>query len=370
MKAEYRRLGDFIRQVDVRNKEQKVSRLVGLTIDKAFIPSVANTIGTDISNYKIIRKKQFACSLMQVSRDGKMPVAMFEEKEAIMSPAYPMFEVHSSNLLPDYLMLWFLRPEFDREASFYAVGGVRGSLEWNDFCDMMLPVPPIEEQRRIVEQYQTVERRIKNNERLIALLEETAQTIFRHRFVENIDPNNLPEGWRMGILSDIAYYCTDRIDTAELNDSTYISTENMIKDRGGIKNAESVPSGKCIRFRSEDILISNIRPYFKKIWRSTFDGGCSADVLCIRTKSEFYPEYTYSIVERGNFFDYVTAGSKGTKMPRGDREWNMKYEIPIPETIVMDKYHKDVKALRDFIANLRKEIVLLIALKETLTNKL
>ena len=204
MKTEYRRLGDYIRQVDVRNKEQKVSRLVGLTIDKAFIPSVANTIGTDISNYKIIRKKQFACSLMQVSRDGKMPVAMFEEKEAIMSPAYPMFEVHSSDLLPDYLMLWFLRPEFDREASFYAVGGVRGSLEWNDFCDMMLPVPPIEEQRRIVEQYQTVERRIKNNERLIALLEDTAQTIFRHRFVDNIDPNNLPKGWRMGHINDIA----------------------------------------------------------------------------------------------------------------------------------------------------------------------
>ena len=204
MRTGYKRLGDYIRQVDVRNKELKVSRLVGLTIDKSFIPSVANTIGTDISNYKIIREKQFACSLMQVSRDGKMPVAMFEDDEAIMSPAYPMFEVHSSDLLPDYLMLWFLRPEFDREASFYAVGGVRGSLEWNDFCDMMLPVPTIEEQRRIVEQYQTVERRIKNNERLIALLEDTAQTIFRHRFVDNIDPNNLPEGWRQCTLGDIA----------------------------------------------------------------------------------------------------------------------------------------------------------------------
>ena len=372
MKAEYRRLGDYIRQVDVRNKEQKVDLLLGLSIEKRFIPSIANTIGTDMSSYKIVEPMQFAYVPVTSRNGDKITIALYKGSEkATISQAYTVFEVTDTDtLMQDYLMLWFLRPEFDRYARFKSHGSAREVFDWDEMCNVMLPVPPIEEQRRIVEQYQTVEHRIKNNERLIALLEDTAQTIFRHRFVENIDPNNLPEGWRMGILSDIAYYCTDRIDTAELNDSTYISTENMIKDRGGIKNAESVPSGKCIRFRSEDILISNIRPYFKKIWRSTFDGGCSADVLCIRTKSEFYPEYTYSIVERDNFFDYVTAGSKGTKMPRGDREWNMKYEIPIPETIVMDKYHKDVKALRDFIANLRKEIVLLTALKETLTNKL
>jgi type I restriction enzyme S subunit len=103
---EYKRLGDYIREVNVRNKDLKVTKLVGLTIDKAFIPSVANVIGTDLSNYKVIRKEQFACSLMQVSRDGKMPVAMFEEDAAIMSPAYPMFEViDKKTLLPQYLMI-------------------------------------------------------------------------------------------------------------------------------------------------------------------------------------------------------------------------------------------------------------------------
>ena len=204
MRAEYKRLGDYIQQVDVRNTDVKVSQLVGLTIDKAFIKSVANTIGTDFSKYKVIRRNQFACSLMQVSRDGKMPVAMFEGDVAIMSPAYPMFEVVSkTDLLPEYLMLWFSRSEFDREASFYAVGGVRGSLEWDDFCNMRIPVPSIEKQRRIVAQYQTVENRIKNNERLIVLLEDTAQTIFRHRFVDNIDTNNLPEGWRMGTVGEL-----------------------------------------------------------------------------------------------------------------------------------------------------------------------
>lgn len=199
-----KRLGDYIRPIDVRNRDLKVTRLVGLTIDKAFIPSVANTIGTDLSNYKVISENQFACSLMQVSRDGKMPIAMFKGEPCIMSPAYPMFEVSKTNeLLPEYLMMWFSRSEFDREASFYAVGGVRGSLEWNDFCDMQIPVPAIEKQREIVAEYNTLATRIETNKKLIATLEQTAQTLYRHTFVDNIDPNNLPQGWRMGTLGEV-----------------------------------------------------------------------------------------------------------------------------------------------------------------------
>ena len=202
---EYKRLGDYIREVDVRNKDLKVTNLVGLTIEKAFIPSVANIIGTDLSNYKIIYKEQFACSLMQVSRDGKMPIAMFEKDKAIMSPAYPMFEVvDKSKLLPQYLMMWFSRSEFDREASYYAVGGVRGSLTWEDFLNMQLPIPSIEQQREIVSEYETISKRIKLNEQIIQNLEATAQTLYHKMFVEGIDKENLPEGWRIGTLGEIA----------------------------------------------------------------------------------------------------------------------------------------------------------------------
>lgn len=204
MKSNYKRLGDYIRQVDVRNRELAVEKLVGLTINKAFITSVANTIGTDLSKYKVISKDQFACSLMQVSRDGKMPVAIFKENKAIMSPAYPVFEVYRPDeLMPDFLMMWFSRSEFDRQAAFYAVGGVRGSLTWEDFCDLTLPIPPIEEQRKIVSEYQAIEQRIENNRRLIATLEATAQTIYSKMFVEDIDPENFPEGWRMGTIGDL-----------------------------------------------------------------------------------------------------------------------------------------------------------------------
>lgn len=205
-KVEMKRLGDYIREVDVRNKDLKVTRLVGLTIDKAFIPSVANVIGTDLSNYKVIKKEQFACSLMQVSRDGKMPVAMFEgDMPAIMSPAYPLFEVvDTTKLLPQYLMMWFSRKEFDREACFYAVGGVRGSLTWEDFCDMTLPIPPLARQREIVAEYAMLANRIRLNNRLISTLESTAQALYRKMFVDNIDKDHLPEGWRMGTIGEVA----------------------------------------------------------------------------------------------------------------------------------------------------------------------
>ncbi len=218
---EYKRLGDYIREVNVRNRDLKVTNLVGLTIEKAFIPSVANVIGTDLSAYKVIRKELFACSLMQVSRDGKVSIAMFDDEEAIMSPAYPMFEVvDKSELLPQYLMMWFSRSEFDREASYYAVGGVRGSLTWEDFCNMQLPIPSIERQREIVAEYETLTRRIRLNEQIIQNLETTAQTLYRKMFVDGIDKENLPEGWRMGTLGEIA----------EINSGKTCNEKSDVKD--------------------------------------------------------------------------------------------------------------------------------------------
>lgn len=353
----YQPLGNFIRKVDNRNRDLKVKNLVGLTIEKAFIPSVANIIGTDLSNYKVIRKRQFACSLMQVSRDGKMPIAMFAEEEGIMSPAYPMFEVADEKvLLPEYLMMWFARSEFDREASYYAVGGVRGSLEWDDFCAMRIPVPPIAEQRAIVAEYAAVQHRMEVNKRLIAKLEETAQTLYKKMFVEGVDKENLPDGWRMGTLGEVCEYVTDKIDVEELDIDTYISAENMVKDKGGIIQCISFPEeGRCTKFQTTDVLLSNIRPYFKKLWKATFDGGCSNDVLCIRTKGLFTQSMLYYTMEGDNFFDYVMAGSNGVKMPRGDKNWIMNYEIVIPQKDAIAAFERQISAQSQLIENKRKE---------------
>ena len=183
----YKTIEELVTRVDERNSDGTVSELIGVSIDKCFIKSIANTNGTDLSKYKIIRKNDFAVSLMQVSRDGKIPVARLEEyEEAIMSPAYPIFRVKDKNIiLPDYLEMWFKRPEFDREAAFIAVGGVRGSMPWEEFAKMKLPVPSIEKQQKIVNAYKIVTDRIALKQRINDNLINTTDTIFFKVFLEN-----------------------------------------------------------------------------------------------------------------------------------------------------------------------------------------
>lgn len=180
MPLNYKKLGECIRLVDERNSAGRVSQLVGLSVDKCYIPSVANVIGTDLKNYKIIRRGQFSCSLMQVSRDQRIPIALYaSESPAIMSPAYDIFEIsQQEELLPEYMELWFKRAEFDREATFYAIGGVRGSLGWEDFCNMKFPVPPIEEQRKIVHDYQVITDRIALLRKINEKLESVCNILF------------------------------------------------------------------------------------------------------------------------------------------------------------------------------------------------
>jgi type I restriction enzyme S subunit len=220
MTSNYKRIGNYIRLVDVRNKNLEVEILLGLSISKEFIPSVANTVGTNMANYKIIKKGQFACSLMQVRRDKKIPVALQRDVDkAIISQAYPVFEVIDSELLdPEYLMMWMSRSEFDRHACFLAVGGVRGSLEWDDFCDMELPVPSIEKQREIVREYNVVNDRISLNEKLTQKLEYTAKAIYKQWFVDFSVPDEtivltetqyadcpkIPVGWEVKRIDKLA----------------------------------------------------------------------------------------------------------------------------------------------------------------------
>ncbi len=214
---EYKRLGDYIQEIDVRNRDLSVTELMGININKHFMPSVANVIGTDLSNYKIVSKMQFACNLMHVGRDEKIPMAMLtEDSPIIVSPAYFVFEVIDTDLLlPEYLMIWFRRKEFDRNAWFYTDADVRGGMEKNSLLDMFLPIPPIERQREIVAEYETLSKRISLNEQMISKLEQTAQTLYRKMFVEGIDKENLPDGWRMGKICDFGEVVTGKTPSSE-----------------------------------------------------------------------------------------------------------------------------------------------------------
>lgn len=205
MKSNYKRLGDYIRQVDVRNKDEKVTRLLGVSIDKKFIESIANTIGTDMSVYKIVKHRQFAYGPVTSRNGDKVSIALLLEEECIISSSYTVFEItDTKKLLPEYLNLWFKRPEFDRYARFHSHGSAREIFDWEETCNVELPIPPIEEQEKIVDAYETIGKRIALKRKINDNLADTAQAIYRRTFVDDIDAANLPENWHFSALGDVA----------------------------------------------------------------------------------------------------------------------------------------------------------------------
>ena len=205
MKSKYDILGNHIRLIDTRNRESITDRVLGINIDKFFMPSVANVIGTDLSKYKLITKGKFACNPMHVGRDERLPVALYdEEKPAIVSPAYFMFEVIDNSILnEDYLMMWFRRPEFDRICWLHTDGSVRGGITWDDICRLELPIPPIENQLEIVNSYKAITERIALKQKINDNLEETAQSLFQEQFAAFYNENELPDGYSIATLDSL-----------------------------------------------------------------------------------------------------------------------------------------------------------------------
>ncbi len=196
MRTNYKRLGDYIEQVNVRNSELRDIPLVGLSLNKVFIPSIANTIGTNMATYKIIKRNQFAYGPVTSRNGEKITIALFKDyDEALISQAYLPFKiVKTDKLLPDYLMMWFSRPEFDRYTRYKSHGSARETFDWTEMCDVLLPVPPIEEQEKIVAEYQAIENKIKVNQQICEKLEATAQAIYKEWFVEFNFPFDFAQG--------------------------------------------------------------------------------------------------------------------------------------------------------------------------------
>lgn len=178
MKEGYRLLGDFIQPVDERNRDLRIDYLLGVSISKQFIPSIANIVGTDLSSYKIVRTGQFAYGPVTSRNGEKISIALLRDKDCIISSSYTVFEVVNKNELdPEYLMLWFSRPEFDRYARYMSHGSVREIFDWDELCKVELPVPSIDKQRSIVKAYQTITERIELKRRINDNLANTEQAI-------------------------------------------------------------------------------------------------------------------------------------------------------------------------------------------------
>lgn len=370
MKSNYKRIGDYIELVDKRNEDLSIDTLLGLSISKKFIPSVANTIGTNMKRYKVIRKNQFACSIMQVRRDKKMPVAILKDyDEAIISQAYPVFQVSNENILsPDYLMMWFSREEFDRQATFWAVGGVRGSLEWEDFLNFELPIPPIEDQRAIVAEYQTVTDRIHLNEQINAKLEETAQTLYRHWFV----------GYNNFIKLSEVIDINPKHNIQKGQIIPYVEMADLQEEKYSIKGFRMREYNSGSKFKNYDTLLARITPCLENGKTALVDvlpenqiAYGSTEFIVMRAKPSVSPFFVYFLARDENFRSYAISSMVGSSgRQRVESEYLKKFNIQKLESSKMNKYHNQVEPLFTKMRNNRFQIEKLQFLKTLLLSKM
>lgn len=339
----YRPLGEFIKLVDERNKDLKVKNLQGLSIEKKFIPSIANTIGTDMSTYRVVKPRQFAYGPVTSRNGDKVTVALYKgEESAIISYAYLVFEITDFNqLLPEYLMMWFLRPEFDRYARFHSHGSAREIFDWDELCATQIPVPPIEEQHRIVEQYNAVQRRIEIQTKLITKLQDTAQALYRKMFVDGIDKNHLPEGWRVGTLGEIAQISSGKTCSNKTNEK---NGENKYPVAGA-----SGIIGYSASFNQDERLLTTGRVGTLGVVNRYNEKMYAADNVLI-VKTTFY-EYCYQVL-RNIDYNEITKGGVQSLITQTDLS---NYQILIPALDVLNLFESKLEKIFDLIDRNNKE---------------
>ncbi|MCE8030032.1 restriction endonuclease subunit S [Halomonas daqingensis] len=334
---------------------------------------------------------------------------------------------------PKAYLYWVLRsPQYRAHCRARAMGTTNLSLSREDF--LSYPVPELNATRQqLVAALEAIEAKITLNHQVNQTLEQMAQAIFKSWFVD-FDPvkakvaaleagsseedallaamqaisgkslkqlqrlkndspkqyakleataelfpasmqdselGEIPEGWGVGKLSDIATFPSNRISTEELSQETYVSTENMLENRRGVCSAFSLPSSATVPgFESKQILISNIRPYFKKIWFASHSGGRSPDVLCFESKCQGASEFLYNLLYQDRFFDYMMLTSKGAKMPRGDKKAIMQLMLAVPRVELMQCFSEHVEAFYKLVNSNSLETKLLASTRDTLLPKL
>lgn len=382
----YKRLGDYIREVNVRNRDEKVTNLQGVSISKMFIPSIANTIGTDMSTYKIVKPGQFAYGPVTSRNGDKVSIALYEESEdAIISQAYTVFDVIDKNKVSNkYLMMWFQRPEFDRYARFHSHGSAREIFDWDELCDVMLPIPSITRQREIVSEYETLTNRIRLNNQMIQHLEATAQALYRKTFVDNIDKENLPEGWRMGTLGEVCEINTENVSSKnnykriDYLDSSSVTEDKFDAYQHLIVGTDEIPSRAKRKVKTNDIVYSTVRPNLKHYGIIKGDVGdvvVSTAFAVIRSNTpEISNELLYLILTDEAVTEILQGIAEMSKAtyPSITPENIMELKVTLPQQMDNDfsELNKSLRTLFDSIAIIYKENSKLTELQSLLLAKM
>lgn len=411
MKNNYKPLGKYIQPVVGRNSDFNDLPLVGLSIQKEFIPSIANTIGTDMSTYRIIERKQFAYGPVTSRNGEKITIALFDDfDKALISQAYIPFGVKDKNELdPEYLMMWFRRPEFDRYARFKSHGSAREIFAWEEMCNTLLPIPPIAKQREIVKEYNVIQNRIALNQKLIQKLEETAQAIYREWFVEFEFPDEngnpykssggemvwneelgkeIPKGWGVGCLDDVVKYFISKRgkSKSKMNlqplsfeykypviSAMNISNGKIVKwDTIPYVNTEEYDEWMNIKLEVDDVLLTSEAPLGETFYIAmNKDYALSQRLFALRTKKEKLSGwFLYLWLNLPNAKQDLEGRSSGTTVFGIKQSELKKISILIPDKSIEHNFNQRTIELTKLIEIKNRENQKLTELKDLLLSKL
>jgi len=323
----YKRLGDYIQLVDNRNKDLAVSNLLGINITKNFMPSVANVSGTDLSKYKVIEEGQFAYSAMQVGRDETIRLALYTDDEpAIISPAYLVIESKDeTELIPEYMMMWFQRPESDRFGWFISDSSVRASLEWERFCDIEIPIPDIDEQKKYVALYKGLLNNQKVYENSLADLQLICDT-----YIEDLIKTDEPKP-----LGKYIQQSDERNTDLEIDNLLGISVNKVFIPTKSKKERLDLSNYKVVRPRQFGYVSVTSRNG-GKISIAILDGeaglvSSTYTVFEVKDIEELLPEYLYLFFQRTEFDRYARFNSWGSARETFDWAEMCNVKLPIPD---------------------------------------
>lgn len=400
MKSNYKPIGDYIRKVENRNTDLKVTKLLGLSMTKEFRETTSNIVGTDMSVYKIMLKNQFACDFMSPIRVNKLPVVLKTDDEPILvSPAYPVFEIKDTKkLLPEYLMMWFRRPEFDRYATFKCDSAIRGGYDWDELCKTEIPVPHPDKQKEIVKEYNTIVNRIALNNQLIQKLEETAQAIYKQWFVDFEFPNEegkpykssggemvmneglekeIPKGWEYMTVEDFCVETKsggtpsrDNLDywnsndlpwlkTGEISNNIIIETEEYISKNGLKESSAKLLPKDTVLMSMYGVNAGDIG--ILKVEATTNQACCG--MIC---ENANHSAYLYFHLLHNQAF--ISSQSIGGAQENLSKDYVEKIPILKPSKELLKR--NDFKIMIDNKENLTREISLLNKLSNLLLSKL
>lgn len=373
MKEGYRLLGDFIRQVDVRNTDGKEENLLGVSVQKMFIPSIANTVGTDFTKYKVVKRGQFTYIPDTSRRGDKIGIALLTDyDEGLVSNIYTVFEVKDENeLLPEYLMLWFSRPEFDRYARFKSHGSVREIMDWDEMCKVELPVPSIEKQRSIVKAYNTITDRIELKRKINDNLAAQMRAYFKE-----YTANNASITGKLKDYSVMQYGYTETATTEPVGPKFLRITDiaqNYIDWNGVPYCPISEENHEKYVLSEGDVVVARTGAtvgYAKMVGRNIPDSVFASFLARIRPIDDEYRYYFGLAITSAEFLNFVQTNAGGSAQPQANPPLLGEFELSIPNKQSLPEFNTKISSFLGVIESNETEISKLHEVKDTMVKML